>query len=250
MFGWKYNEAIAAKLCKPFDVFRDFNLDYWLENYKEEDCHCNREGNANFRNECTFQLDPSAKRAHVVTMDTTISDNPKLRAMMNKGLNHIPIKTMDINEAAGEVNGLLDKRFEKHVDIKDIPEKQKRRCRRLVEEKIRQRMRTFLGFRRHVVAEPIDSEQVRREIEMITDKFLITPTDKAANTASFVCVNFIRTLALQRLSGLDFAKSDELPYSIAARLKEELRHLEPMQVNSRDLPYIMTVYKAHKNSFR
>ncbi|GBG73188.1 hypothetical protein CBR_g12906 [Chara braunii] len=120
MFGWTYNDAIAAKLCRPYDVFKDFDLDYWLSNYKEEECHCNAGRNAQFRNNNTLLLKPDAACPHVITLDTAITSNNTLRAIMGRGLNHIPIKAMDINEALTEVDALLDRLFEKHKEIADL----------------------------------------------------------------------------------------------------------------------------------
>ncbi|GBG85880.1 hypothetical protein CBR_g40692 [Chara braunii] len=173
-----------------------------------------------------------------------------LRAMIKAGLNHIPLRAFDIDEALFELNGLLDRLIMVSNDIASMGEHQRWRFKKLVLDKARSKMNGYINKHMFISAEPISQTSTRREIDFLTERFLVVPTDKSANTPSFVCANFIRVLALHRLQGEDFVLQQEDPEHIIPAIKEELTHLPALPVPRDALPYLMAVYKAHKQSFR
>ena len=79
---------------------------------------------------------------------------------------------------------------------------------------------------------------------------------KAASNASFICINDIRAQALVRLQGKDFAPCRQNnswinPLKKAEDLFEEiclLLHEIPLHIAQ--LPYLMGMFKQHKNTYR
>ncbi|GBG87136.1 hypothetical protein CBR_g44593 [Chara braunii] len=203
-----------------------------------------------FHSEKTLELLPGAEHTHVLTLDSHITSNCRLRAIIKAGLNHIPLRAFDVDEALFELNGLLDRLIMALYDIASMGEHQRRRLRQIVLDRAKCKMDGYICRHRFITAEPIDQKSTRREIDFLTERFLVSPTDKSANTPSFVCTNFIRTLALRRLLGPDFVMQQEDPQQIISTIKASLTHLPVLPIAHDVLPYLMSVYKAHKQSFR
>ncbi|GBG84735.1 hypothetical protein CBR_g39112 [Chara braunii] len=165
VFGWTYEKPVAAYVCRPKEVFKNFDIEHWTDHYDQANCHC-------------------------------------------------------------------------------------RTDRKLVLDKARSKMNGYISKHRFISAEPIDQTSTRQDIDFLTERFLVAPTYKYANTPSFVCTNFIRVLALRRLQGADFVLQQEDPEQLIPVMKEQLNNLPALSVPRDALPYLMTVYKAHKQSFR
>ncbi|GBG86815.1 hypothetical protein CBR_g42098 [Chara braunii] len=120
----------------------------------------------------------------------------------------------------------------------------------IARENTKKSIRSFRAKHMHITGEPINSVAIRSEIEWLTSRYLVCPTDKAPHTPTFICINFIRRLALQRLSGPDFTPLPDPPEQEAARLMREAAAFTHIGHEALPLPHLMAVYKAHKQSFR
>ncbi|GBG82464.1 hypothetical protein CBR_g34840 [Chara braunii] len=197
-----------------------------------------------------IELLPGSAHHHVVTTSPNITDNCRHRAIMKLGLNHVPLKAFDIEGALYELGQLLDMIADCVYDVAQLCDRKKRLVRKPALDKARKKMSSYWIKHRHFTAEPIDQANMRREIEFVTRRHLVTATDKAANTPAFVCVNFIRELALKRLSSPDFILQHEELGLIMVAMHAENEHLTALPRVGASLPYLMAVFKAHKRSFR
>ena len=74
--------------------------------------------------------------------------------------------------------------------------------------------------------------------------------DKAAQTPVFMCKKLIRCLAFKRLSSLEFVKTHQNEDFLQELVKTFCKEFKIFTPNSFTFPYIMGMYKAHKNDFR
>ncbi|GBG62271.1 hypothetical protein CBR_g29879 [Chara braunii] len=250
VFGWSYNDPIAAYVCKPKRIFRDFNLEQWSKDYDAARCPCRSQRYEPLLSSIPIELIPGSTHQHVVTMSPEITDNYRLRAMLKEGLNHVPLKALDIEEALYEMGQLLDRLADASVGVLQLSDRKRRLMKKLALDKARTKMSRYWNKHRHVSAEPIDQASIKKEIEFISRRFLVLATDKAANTPTYVCVNFIRELALQRLSSPDFVLLHEEPELLEAAMHAETAHLVALPRTGVNLPYLMAIFKAHKGTFR
>ncbi|GBG80796.1 hypothetical protein CBR_g31352 [Chara braunii] len=205
---------------------------------------------ADMRSDSSIRLLQNEGCTHVITLDTSITGNPLLQGIINSGLNHIPCMALDVDEAESEVDDFLDRLFTTVMELRDLTTSTRSFLRRIVLKKAKGRITKYREEHRHVTAEPFEHSAVKRELEFLTGRFLICLTDKAPNTPAFVCKNFIRKMAFQRLSGPEFVSIAPPPAAVIARIQGELSAIPALPIASAALPYLMTVFKAHKGTFR
>ncbi|GBG89059.1 hypothetical protein CBR_g48771 [Chara braunii] len=250
VIGWTYNDPLSAYLCKPKRTFRDFNLDQWTKDYDAARCPCRAQRYSSLLSHIPAQLIPDSPYQHVVMMNPNITDNSKLRAMLKLGLNHVPLKALDIDEALYEFEQLLIKVAVNVQEVMQLSERRRKMVSRLALANAKTKMRKYWIRHKHIAAEPIDQTVIKKEVEFLSRRFLILATDKAANTPSFVCVNFIRQLALTRLSIPDFVPMHVEPQTLVEAMQAGTEHLLALHRIGASLPYLMAVFKAHKGTFR
>ncbi|GBG86638.1 hypothetical protein CBR_g41701 [Chara braunii] len=253
IIGWRYDEALGAKVCKPGRVFRKFRMNEWEAGYVPEFCQCGAGRHAEFLNTATIKMLPEEGTLHVITNDTGVTNNGQLQLMLNAGLNHIPLRSLDEEFVMDEVEVALDKILTTQRCDEELSKGEARQVKAIVRENARKSISLIRSFRTkhmHISGEPINSVAVRGEIEWLTSRYLVCPTDKASHTPTIICINFIRRLALQRLSGPEFTPVPDTPEQAAARLMQKAAAFTHVGHEALPLPHLMTVYKAHKQSFR
>ncbi|GBG72615.1 hypothetical protein CBR_g12188 [Chara braunii] len=222
----------------------------WMDSYDREQCPCRTRRYSDMRSSRSIELLRNEGCTHVITLDSSITDNPLLQEIINTGLNHIPLMALDVEEAVAELDRFLDELFASVMELRTLTESTKSFLRRIIMKKGKAKMSRYKEAHRHATAEPFEHPAVKRELDFITGRFLICPTNKAPNTPAFVCKNFIRKLAFQRLSGPEFACTDMPPAAVISRIQLELSATAALPVAPAALSYLMTVLKAHKGAFR
>ncbi|GBG65855.1 hypothetical protein CBR_g53827 [Chara braunii] len=158
--------------------------------------------------------------------DTGITNNGRLQLMLNAGLNHIPMRALDEDYAVGELDEALDILLTTRRCHAELSMEEERQVKNVAMEEIRRRIKNYHLRHMHIAEEPINNVAVRKEIEWLTGRYLVCPTDKAPPTPTFVCINFIRRLALERLSGPDFVPLQRPP-------DEELREKKERKLRAK-----------------
>ncbi|GBG76946.1 hypothetical protein CBR_g23160 [Chara braunii] len=250
MIGWTYNTSIASRLCRPAEVFCDFDVAQWMEAYDPELCPCRSRRYADMRSPASLNLLQCEGHTHVITLDSSIMGNPLLQGIINFGLNHIPCIALDVDMAENEVGDFLDRLMARVLELRELTTSSQSFLRRVILRRARAKMSKYKEQHKYVSAEPFEHPAVNRELEFLTGRFLTCPTDKAPNTPAFVCKNFIRKLAFQRLSGPEFASIAAPPAAVVARIQGELSAFPALPMAPPALSYLMAVFKAHKGAFR
>ncbi|GBG85019.1 hypothetical protein CBR_g39483 [Chara braunii] len=247
--GWTYNCSTASKLCRPAEFFCEFDVARWMDSYDPEHCPCRAQRYADMRSTWSIELLQNEGCTHVITLDSSITDNPSLQGIINAGLNHIPCMALDVDEATTELGNFLDDLFAWVLELRELTDSTKSFLRKIILKKAGGKMEKYRMAHTHAALEPFEHPAVKKELEFLTHRFLICPTDKAPNTLAFVCKNFIRKLAFQRLSGPEFACVNASPAAILTSIHGELSAFLALLVVPATLPYLMTVLKAHKGTF-
>ncbi|GBG65744.1 hypothetical protein CBR_g52336 [Chara braunii] len=252
VIGWRYGDAIGAKLCKSGQVFKKFKFAEWEANYLPECCLCGAGRHAEFLNPAAIRLLPAEGCLHVITADTCITNNGQLQLMLNAGLNHIPMKALDEGVALEEVEQAVDCILASNRCDMELSMEEETEVKKVVMKDAEKRLREYRISHRYITEEPFNSIAVRSEVEWLTKRYLVCLTEKAPHMPTFVCVNFIIKLALARVSGPDFVQLPEQPSAAAARLREAATAIAPIgaMAEKMPLPHLMVVYKAHKEAFR
>ncbi|GBG90414.1 hypothetical protein CBR_g50661 [Chara braunii] len=250
--GWKYDEPLGAKLCKPCKVFGKFKMAEWEAKYDPEYCRCGAGRHVDFLCPASMRMLPAGRSMHIITNDTGITNNGQLQLMLNAGLNHIPMRALDEDFAMAEIEEALDCILATSTYDVELSMEEEKQVKKFVMSKAKSSIPQYHSQHRHITEEPINNIPVRAEIDWLTERYLVCPTDKAPHTPTFVCVNFIRSLALERLSGPDFIALQQPPSAIEQRLAEEASAIAPFRQTDEKppLPHLMVVYKAHKESLR
>ncbi|GBG82476.1 hypothetical protein CBR_g34852 [Chara braunii] len=252
VIGWRYDEPLGARICKPGKVFRKFKLEEWEMGFDPQYCRCGAGRHVDFLSPAALRLIPAEGKMHVITTDTGITNNGQLQLMMNSGLNHIPMRALDEDVAVTEVEEALGCILTTKICDEELSMEQEKLVKDFVMTRAKASIREYHAQHRHIKEEPINNVPVRSEIEWLTQRYLVCPTDKAPHTPTFVCINFIRRLALERLSGPDFIPLQPSPAAIGSKIAEEANALAPVGCSGDKalLPHLMVVYKAHKDTFR
>ncbi|GBG77882.1 hypothetical protein CBR_g25814 [Chara braunii] len=81
--------------------------------YDPEQFPCRARRYADMRSNWSIELLHNEGCTHVITLDSSITDNPLLQGFINTGLNHIPFMALDVEEAMGELERFQDNLFAK-----------------------------------------------------------------------------------------------------------------------------------------
>ncbi|GBG83327.1 hypothetical protein CBR_g37040 [Chara braunii] len=175
VIGWRYGEALGAEVCKPVRVFRKFRMNGWEARYVPEFCQYGTGRHAEFPNTVTIKMLPEEGTLHVFTNDTGIMNNGQLQLMLNAGLNHIPLRSLDEEFTMDEVEVALDKILTTQRCDEELSLGEDRQVKVIVRENAMKFIRNFRTKRMHILGEPINSMAVRGEIEWLTSRYG-TPT--------------------------------------------------------------------------
>ncbi|GBG75418.1 hypothetical protein CBR_g20048 [Chara braunii] len=214
------NDSIASRLCRPAEVFCDCNVAQWMEAYDLEQSPCRSRKYSDMRSNASIELLQSKGYTHVITLDSSITDNPLLQGIINSGLNHIPCMTLEVNEAENEVDivRFLDRLMAMVMELRELTASTQSFLWRIILKKARAKMTKYREQHGHVAAEPFEHPAIKLTLKFLTDRFLICPTDKAPSTPAFVCKNFIQKLAFQRLSRPELTIITAPPASVISRM--------------------------------
>ncbi|GBG69099.1 hypothetical protein CBR_g3797 [Chara braunii] len=141
VIGWKYDEPIAAKICKPGRVFRKFKLAEWEVSYNPNSCTCGAGRHAVFLNPAAIRLLPTERVMHIITTDTGVMNNGQLQLMMNAGLNNIPMRALDEEFALCEIEEALSHILTTRVCDEELSMKEEKIVKNYVMEKARTAIR-------------------------------------------------------------------------------------------------------------
>ena len=254
MFAWSFLPNVSKFCYKPALVFKDFSVDSLMNG----SCNCicaSSKRLGQFVDPET--IDDSDPRAHVRTMDTKIIHHHGLREAIYLGLNHIPLRNTNIQEAIQVVENTFVQvcqllKVEGCLDVESASKLVRIMARDQMRSAMKENLYGFRYSKPHIFSE----KAVENELAWLLKHVFISGLDKATSTACFICVFHIRNQALLRLNGPDFEPcqhngSWESIEDVTNKIKSELTNLVPeLPINDIELPYIMGIYKFHKKKYR
>lgn len=258
-FSWSYDRNLATYFYKPSDVFKHFSFIHLLDPDDKCVCLTTRRFQA-FIDPLTAHesSDFSEPTPHVRTMDVKIIQNPKLRAELAQGLNHIPLSPTDLNQAMLVAIEAFERLYhlmrlqEYGLSLNDALT----HCRQLCRDKLFNASQSNrFGFKSSGPA-LFSQMTVMNELRWLLSHLYISGLDKANNNPCFMCIKHIRLQALHRLSSEDFTPCMtgtywDLPSIILESIRFELTQLLPEALPVyMALPFLMTSYKQHKLKYR
>ena len=254
MFAWTYHANMATYCYRPGKVFKNFDVSTMKENLDM----CIGKSSRRFhnfldKNTCSNGMD----KGHVRTMDLNIILHKGLRHALKMGLNQIPLRPTIIHDAIQVVFDVFIQVCQvldiKHlVDMELACKEVRTRCRMILLEA--SKLNKF-GFR-YSQTFLFDDKTVINELNWLIEHVYISGLDKASNNACFICVDHIRKQALERLNSPDFlpcmnngqwSSIEEVTTVITKAIQENIPEL---YIDSSELPYIMAIYKFHKQKYR
>lgn len=206
-------------------------------------------------NECS---DYSKPTPHVRTIDLRIVQNPKLRAELTRGLNHIPLSPTDLSQATHVAVEAFERLYWMLClhDYGLVLHDASAYCRQLCINKLRSASRSNkFGFKSLGPA-LFSHRAVNDELEWLSTHLYVSGLDKASNNPCFICIKHIRLQAFHRLSSEDFTpcmsgKYWEMPSSVFDTVQNELIQVLPEVPHTHNaLPFLMASYKQHKMKYR
>ena len=257
MFAWTYHPNVSVYCYKPSMVFKNFDVSMLKDNLDNCICHSSRRF-ARFLDKEAYDMNRGevGNKGHVRTMDLNIVQHKGLRHAIKMGLNQIPLRPTLIFEAIQVVFDaflqVCQKLNVEHlVDMEIACKEVRTRCKLILLEA--SKLNKF-GFR---YSQPFlfDDKVVNNELNWLLEHVYISGLDKASN-ACFICVDHIRRQALERLSSPDFLPCHNNGQwlsieEITDNIRQAILELMPeLPVDSNELPYIMAIYKFHKQKYR
>ncbi|EFJ09726.1 hypothetical protein SELMODRAFT_427748 [Selaginella moellendorffii] len=237
VFGWRYEPQIKHDFYKPKEVFCNWDTHAPLV------CECKRWPWVTYLDET----------GHVRTLDPKILGSRILTTVIEKGLNHITPKPLQTAKIIAEVCEAWDRIASMIPDvyIRNWPSNEA-----AVKQHINYRVRMAVqNCQTTPMIDVMTTPEAKRQLEWVHKHLYISGADKAANTPTFFCKTLAREQALARMNSDDFSLvvSDnnvpETPEQVVKQLLGEppLQEFPPLRP---DLPYLMGIYKAHKNKMR
>jgi hypothetical protein len=191
-------------------------------------------------------------------MDLNIIQHPKLRSALMNGLNHIPLRPMEYNEATKvtidalrqtysilnlQAHGLILKRAIEFVEQQCLERLQ-------AASKVNQ-----FGFK-NSGPELFAHSAITNELDWLLKHFYVSGLDKANNNACFLYIRHIRLQAAQRLMEEDFMpckteSSWQLLIAVFDSVKTKLATIFlEITPTYQALPFLMATFKQHKGKYR
>ena len=224
-FAWSFNESLKDMVYQPKNCFLG---------PIEDSCNC-----------ASFPQFHNSHFPHVVTCDLSLINSTKLRLEFGKGLNHIPLA---LRCRANAFRALQDTwlNFSHLLNLNGFD----RNVLNLEFKNFIQQELSKLTFTNNSNSILNDLE-CSSELNFLTKFFFISGVDKSPNNPCFICKKLFLSLAINRVNDGDFVLEDRPLNSILALLASYSSSFGPSFPSpSRSLPYLMGIFKAHKNDFR
>ena len=180
---YKYENTIRNRI---------FNYKATAEEYKEDDekkmtCECDT---SDFK-------DPN--HGHIVTGDSQIVNNSKLRNLFKKGPNYREPKFINWSKTEKSLKEDLDSFITKWSTRNGISEACYQEWKNEVIQQIEQKVTRLKKCTKYVPRKSV-LEECSTELEELKRRYVLVPVDKAANNIGFVCKKFYLEILKQELS--------------------------------------------------
>ena len=182
---------------------------------------------------------------HVITGDLSLIKHDKLRTLLSKGLNYRdqapPSTDLAFKAAKKAINDYCSKmseRFKKPIEM--FAE-----WKALILELVKRQLEICKPFPYNTT---LSDENVKHELDILHDKYVLVPTDKAANNVTIVCKKFYISKIHEELASDNFEVIDRSVEDIVQEHEKfMLKYGIKLLPENRKLPYLYITPKQHKS---
>ena len=182
---------------------------------------------------------------HVITGDLSLIKDDKLRTLLSKGLNYRdqapPSTDLAFKAAKKAINDYCSKmseRFKKPIEM--FAE-----WKALILELVKRQLEICKPFPYNTT---LSDENVKHELDILHDKYVLVPTDKAANNVTIVCKKFYISKIHEELASDNFEVIDRSVEDIVQEHEKfMLKYGIKLLPENRKLPYLYITPKQHKS---
>jgi hypothetical protein len=186
-------------------------------------------------------------------MDTSIIRDNTLKDNFKSGLNHIPLWQTLLHEV---VETVVQAWIQVCIILQIDPAEQSPWIRNRSWAILKEKASLNVGGFKYSQSSFKKIFPAMDELQWLQQFLFIAGLDKASSNSSFICINHMRSQALLRLQGKDFPPCMDNgewidPLQKAEMVFEEICSLLPeIPLQSARLPYLMGIFKQHKNTYR
>ena len=243
IIGYKFNNSIAGKLFNYKETLNDIGVQNFL--------------NGRLQCECETSPYKSDVHNHIITGDLTIIKDNELRNLIKKGPKYRLPQKIDWVKDRKEIEDLIDKYAEKWINKEkkgafntSISRGSLSSWKKSVMDQVDQKIE--IGKQRFKKTWSMKIEgKVKRELDDLKDKYVITVTDKAQNNILFTCKLFYIAKVRDELSspGQRTYQLDNISIEDIHRRISSFSASKNIRVtdNMKEIPLIYWVPKMHKN---
>lgn len=144
--------------------------------------------------------DPHHK--HIITGNLNIINNLKLRKLLSKGPNYRESKPLNYKACRKTITETIDKNIETLAEKYNVNKTDFKAWRDKILSKVDTRINQVKRRRYPQPCKPaLKDEEVLRELQLLHDKFVLVPIDKASNNIAIICKQFYVKKVLSEVGG-------------------------------------------------
>ena len=151
--------------------------------------------------DCNTSAYRDSHHKHVVTGDLTFIKDNRLRTLLSKGLNYRDQAPPSVNAAYNAAKTAVNEYCKKMSDRFKKPIVMFTEWKTLILDKVKHQLNNCKPFPYNTI---LSNDNVLKELKDLHDKYVLVPTDKAANNVTIVCKKFYISLIKQEIESNNF----------------------------------------------
>ena len=195
--------------------------------------------------DCNSSAYRDSHHKHVITGDLSFIKDVRLRTLLSKGLNYrdqappsVKAAFNAVKTAVNDYCKILSDRYKKPIVMFT-------EWKSLILDKVKLQLLNCKPFPYNTT---LSDGKVLKELSILHDKFVLVPTDKAANNVTIVCKKFYISLIKQEIESNTFEPVNCSIDSIITQHENfMLEHGIKLLPKNRKLPYLYITPKQHKS---
>ena len=246
---YTYSEPLSTRIFNYSDTFKNSDMQSFINNFMI---------NTSPSCECHSSLFKDPYHNHIVTGNLEIISHPGLRSLFSLGANFKPVPKLKIPNVLSSLQSDFKSCIEVWSNKLNIPSITFQPLLNYFTDHCNSRLSFFQPNYSHSYSSSLNDNELKQELKMLQDKFVITPIDKAPNNIGLTCKWYSIFVTLKELGLLPHTNN---PTYINTHLQESevidyvrtdfpFSNLKLFDENNPVLPFIYPIPKLHKNPIK
>ena len=246
---YTYSDALSSYIFNYSDTFKRTDMSAFIENFLLDSTPtCN----------CSSSPFKDPHHNHIITGNLEIIEHPGLHSLFKLGANFKPVPRLNISNILTSLKSdfkLCIDVWSKKLNISPVTF-QPLFC--LFADHCSDRLSFFESNYSHDLSISLDDSDIKQELSILQDKFVITPIDKAANNIGLTCKWYSIFITLTELGLLPqthnptyinthLSESEVIDY---VRSNFPFSRLNLLDEDNQTLPFIYPIPKLHKDPIK